>query len=619
MDLTPPEKRLIEAMRDGDICTFPLDEVDDDVEDAEALAARTIRSSVLKAALAGIYREWPAPYRRISLWGARIVGELDLIFLRRRWDDGSTIPQFSVWHCQFDEVFLSGAAFEGVEFSDCSLKLLHANDLKVEGRLVLNDCTVERYVSIDRAQIGSGVNAIGLTVEGEGAGDGAAFSALSARISGGLDLSGANLTGRWTALNISGATITGAAFLRMNGDKPFRAVGMVEGTGAAVEGGVELIGAQLHCETDLALCLARLETRGCVFMRGDRETGLPFRAVGPINFKGARIGGYVRIIDAVLSPSETAVRRHGEVFPAKRKPGPVDEAAEQGAAEMMRCLDFERARIDSFLEMRDISAPGGGRPRGDYHFAGVHVAELIDDPETAWPEKGRLDLDGFTYGTISFHPSERRNRAGSRLKWLELRYSRRLRRDDFRPQPYEELARVLRLLGHGDDADEVAIAKRRMRTRSGAEGFLSSLTSNFMGLVAKYGYSPARILATMALYVGLGALAITALMQAGLIEFRSVEDAVEATRYVALWPWPLPGHEVSVAASPDGCPSLVAPLYALDLTLPILDLGQESACRLETSGTTGGLVQAGRGLYQILGAILTAITVTTLTGLLRKD
>ncbi len=54
---------------------------------------------------------------------------------------------------------------------------------------------------------------------------------------------------------------------------------------------------------------------------------------------------------------------------------------------------------------------------------------------------------------------------------------------------------------------------------------------------------------------------------------------------------------------------MVTPLYALDLIIPVLDLGQESACRLETRGVVGGWVQALRVAYQVLGAILSSLSL----------
>jgi hypothetical protein len=69
-----------------------------------------------------------------------------------------------------------------------------------------------------------------------------------------------------------------------------------------------------------------------------------------------------------------------------------------------------------------------------------------------------------------------------------------------------------------------------------------------------------------------------------------------------------------------GCPGLIAPLYAMDTILPIVEFGQRRACAFDPPGRFGApLWRALDFFYALIGAILFAIAVVTLTGLLRED
>lgn len=56
-------------------------------------------------------------------------------------------------------------------------------------------------------------------------------------------------------------------------------------------------------------------------------------------------------------------------------------------------------------------------------------------------------------------------RPGARLSWL-ARQPLRHRREGFRPQPYEQLTKTYRAIGHEDDARTISVAKRTAFRRS---------------------------------------------------------------------------------------------------------------------------------------------------------
>jgi hypothetical protein len=75
-----------------------------------------------------------------------------------------------------------------------------------------------------------------------------------------------------------------------------------------------------------------------------------------------------------------------------------------------------------------------------------------------------LKLDGFTYDRFAgVAPTD----AAARCRWL-ARQSREHRIDAFRPQPYEQAAKVLREMGHAADARKIARAGEAPEMPSGS-------------------------------------------------------------------------------------------------------------------------------------------------------
>jgi hypothetical protein len=252
-----------------------------------------------------------------------------------------------------------------------------------------------------------------------------------------------------------------------------------------------------------------------------------------------------------------------------------------------------------------------------------------------------------------------------RCDWLAKQMSPNRRSGQFRAQPYEQLAKVLRTKGYGREADEIAIEKRRARRHCRAEGVSSRALSLFMETVARHGYSPLRAVSFMIAYWLIGwwlvrfglmhgfldfapAVPHEAVLRAGAEAAISQHEMVtypgvsgEFTAWVRTWPafgpgcakalealatWPVLSEllgpiTIEHAAEVRGCEAAVPALYALDMMVPFIELGQQSACHLESAEAHGfaGIAQSLRAGYQIFGAILTGITLTTMTGLLRKD
>ncbi|MGW7462992.1 oxidoreductase [Streptomyces sp. NPDC054797] len=240
-------------------------------------------------------------------------------------------------------------------------------------------------------------------------------------------------------------------------------------------------------------------------------------------------------------------------------------------------IDFYGARFtltaEQEISLRRIQTPEfrfvGERPeRGRVVVSGAKVVKLVDT-STSWPGPGGVSIEGFVYENLAprgHFPLARR------LEWVEAATP------EYSPEPYERLAAVLRASGEDAEAREVLLAKQRRRRTTlppaaRAWGHLQDWT-------VAYGYRPGKAAGWMFVLWAAGALLF------------SQHD-----------PAPLKQEE---------SPQWSAPLYALDLLLPVIDLGQEGRWKLE-----GGW-QWGAAALVILGWILATTVAAGASRLLRR-
>ncbi|MER5872510.1 oxidoreductase [Streptomyces sp. NPDC002044] len=240
-------------------------------------------------------------------------------------------------------------------------------------------------------------------------------------------------------------------------------------------------------------------------------------------------------------------------------------------------IDFYGSRFllteEQEISLRRIQTPEfrfvGERPeRGRVVVSGAKVVKLVDT-STSWPGPGGLAIEGFVYETLAprgHFPLARR------LAWVEAATP------EYSPDPYERLAAVLRAGGEDSDARQVLLAKQRRRRTTlppaaRAWGYLQDWT-------VVYGYRPGR-----------AALWMVVLWAAGALVF-SQHD-----------PPPIKADEH---------PDWNAALYALDLLLPVIDLGQQGHWKVE-----GGW-QWGAAALVILGWILATTVAAGASRLLRR-
>lgn len=275
-------------------------------------------------------------------------------------------------------------------------------------------------------------------------------------------------------LKASGAIFTGSMFLR-----DVEAKGEVSFKGAAIGGDLDCEGAHFSNQGGTALTANGTKIEGSVFLNDG------FKAKGEVDLSFATIRGNLECDGAEFSNSE------GPAFNANTAniEGSVylrDGFRAEGTVNLVA------ARIGN-LQIRDVIAPE--RMILDLRLTKVRI---FWDDEASWPSAENLFLGGFRYEHLyEKAPFE----ADSRKKWLGLQS-----RDKFRPQPYEQLAAVLREMGHERDARQVMIEKNRERanfTHFPRQGWW---WYNVFGRFIGYGYEPWRAFAASVVMTLLGTL-----------------------------------------------------------------------------------------------------------------
>ncbi|MET9443913.1 oxidoreductase [Streptomyces sp. NPDC006610] len=242
-------------------------------------------------------------------------------------------------------------------------------------------------------------------------------------------------------------------------------------------------------------------------------------------------------------------------------------------------VDFDGARFvltdEQELSLRRVQVPElrflGERPkRGSVVLSGARVGNLVDRA-SSWPAPGGLHMPGFAYDTLvprgPFSLAER-------LRWVAAATA------EYNPEPYERLAAVLRACGEDEDAREVLLAKQRRRRETLPPA--AKLWGYAQDWTVAYGYRPGRAAVWMAV-----------LWAAGSLAFASAGRPETGGR--------------------DGHPPWNPALFALDLLLPVIELGQTGFWHL-----SGGWQWLAAAMI-LLGWVLATTVAAGATRLLRRS
>jgi hypothetical protein len=289
-------------------------------------------------------------------------------------------------------------------------------------------------------------------------------------------------------LPVHGVRITGARFdsdLDLDGVTFPRWLGI---DGSRFEGGVSLEGARIAS----SLSAVGSSFGGAVNMRGlGVDQGLYLRDAkfaGALALFGAEIGGNLELINSdfrrEVRIEATEVREYLHLHGAVFHDGILLFYSRIGAALIARGATFNGVLDGTAMSVQGeftLDSEFGERGtawgrHGRLVLRNAHVGAL-QDRRDSWPPKGYLELEGFRYDRLGGLGAGGGSETSSRepewyVDWLARDVS-------FAPQPYQQLAGILREMGDGSRANAVLWAARE---RERATAWENDAVSRWLGL-----------------------------------------------------------------------------------------------------------------------------------------
>ena len=609
---SPAEQRLIAEAKTGVVSFAPTRPARD-----AATRDNTLRAGLIRHMVLGGCEGMPVPDKGVGVRGAVITGLLDL--------EGCDSPDdLYLDDCAFDTapmlrdaslgaVWLPGFALPGLDAQGLHLKRdLHLTQgFAASGTVDLTGATVGGQISCERGQFdGGGGPALVMDAATVGADlflrDGFTAKGLvslaRASVTGQVACVGGQFDGGGgPALNMNAATVGASLFLRDG----FTAKGLVNLRGATVTGQVDCTKGRFDGGGRPALVMDAATVGGSLFLRDG------FTAKGLVDLTRAEVSGNLRC--------------HGGTFHG----GIAAEGMQVGAT-----FYAHDVTLEGRLDLTDAS-----------------VGRLKDDAGS-WSKATSLKLSGFRYQRLTTDMSLK-----TRFAWLDK--SRRcqdgqISPDDTTPepycdpQPYTQLAQVLEAKGASGEAaqvrevrDGLLLADSRRRvfdpkfSHSRFDRWMARCRRPFdwlFGRVFGYGHRPGRALFWAAGIVLANALFYQAAYEAGQMapvspmvltsgDWIAAVEAFDAAEAAA------PGSGVKPllvwqhSAVAQDYTTFSAGLYALDLFVPIVHLGQETDWAPSPArGLLGRIGHSTGWFVKIAGWVITAIAAAAVTGFVgRKD
>jgi hypothetical protein len=515
--LKPAEQKLLNAGLKGEQCFIGAG------RPATASEENEIRADFLRYLALGGENRSSVHESGVRVQGAFIRGAVNLAGaanVRPLWIEDCTIDgEFRFSDAETNVVSLEGTAVAGVR----------GEGVKVDGALLLARALIAGSLELFGAEITGTLSCVGCTIGGRlWRAQRLSADMETVTIGGNLDLrDGFKANGIILLDNAKvGGTFDctkGAFFAGFDDTRSADAGSFAPGAlrtmkchrlnlkgslylrGSACDGEASFTGAQIGGDIDCrngqfqsagkgdstALRLTRIEVAGNVYFSNG------FEAKGKVQLNGAIIRGNIDCRGGVFSvPHEVS-----------------HDAAAFGEAFSPDAMSLVNAKVSSSL----IIAPLEGKKEppavinGSLDFKSAHIHVLVDGPE-AWPKEKHsnglpnvIHLDGFTYERFGGSaPVD----AHIRKAWLKRQPPAHLGRD-FKPQPFEQVIKVLKDMGHPEEAQRLAIERngfliRRRLARCGhgpraaVDALAALLWAITGGLLIGHGYRPLRVLFIMA-------------------------------------------------------------------------------------------------------------------------
>jgi hypothetical protein len=566
---TTAERKLIEATQAGRDCY--LCDRKNLARPTEATDKTRIRASLLRLLIIGGTPACNLYERGVTLLGGWIDGTLDLGFCTA---SGQTV----LCHCLFpDKPRMEEAQFAQLILENSAFpKGLFAQGARVKGSVYLRGIIAADTIDVNTAKVGGQLVFDGASLAGGKGTNGAQQMALNAQgVEAGQDLFLGSLTATGTVA-VPGAKIGGQ--LACNG--------------AIIYGGKDATGEQLP-----ALNAHGVETGRDLILSG-------LAAKGSVMLVGAKIGGQLACEYSFFDGSG----------------GPA--------------LEAQRLSVMEGMVFRKVKKTAGW-----IDLTSAHVGDLVDDI-SSWPtDFEMLSLGGFTYDRLS---GTAPTTFAARSDWLAVGSRSR---GEFLPQPYTHFARVLRQMGHAGEARKVLVKRESLLsahlhaadraayqralngdpTEKGDAGWIwlrmtgAWFWSELTRRVAGHGYAP-----QYALYWSLACVALSffayfffwrlgAMVPANAVLLASPDWAAA----VASNP-KAPSHAWQGPAATH-YETFYSLTYALDVFLPIVDLGQQSTWGQTTATWWGWSARLYTWALQISGWVVTTLGVAAVTGVIQRN
>ncbi|TKJ38749.1 MAG: hypothetical protein CEE38_03330 [Planctomycetes bacterium B3_Pla] len=270
------------------------------------------------------------------------------------------------------------------------------------------------------------------------------------------------------ALSANGMKVEGNVLLRDG----FKAEGEVRLLGATIGGNLDCDKSQFINPDGCALAADRSKVDGSVFLREANAKGEVCLLGGTIdrNLECNR-GQFINPDGHALCAAGLTVEGNvflGDGFNANGK------------------VDFVDATVQGYFVWTGVDSP----EKVELDLRSARIGTIQDD-EQSWPDSGKLFLGGLIYDEIADGAP---NDAKTRIEWLQRQYDEQAQSDkeQFRPQPYEQLAAVFRKSGRDEDAKKILIEKNKDKARL-TKLMLSERSLHYLsGLIIGYGYRPWR-------------------------------------------------------------------------------------------------------------------------------
>jgi hypothetical protein len=553
--LGPAEQQLLEACQKGVVAVLGT-EVPESATDA-----LRVRAAFLRFLLLGGSKQAPVHERGVRLLGAFVEGLLDVTGCR-------IAANVGLQRCRFDTRVL-------------------AQDAQVEGLLTFEGSHLAGGLDAGRLRCSAGVYLRnGFKATGE-------VRLPGAKIGDDLDCKGGQFEVKiGDALSADGAVVKGDVFLGYG----FKATGRVRLLGAQIGGDLNCTAGQFKVKEGDALSADGAVVKGSVFLRDG------FKATGQVRLLGARIGAFlactrgqfeVKEGDALLA-DRAVVKGVVHLSDGFKATGQVKLLGAQVGGDLV-CAggQFEAKEGDALILQKAVVRGAwliyGLSPAARINARHADVAVLVDEL-AAWAP-GSV-LDGLRYAAIA---GKAPTRGTDRLEWLRRQRADHLGNTGFCPQPWRQVQRVLRDMGHTEDAKQVGIAYEDHLRAIGRIGLappgtpgpirwlkrVAAKSAHYgFGKLAGYGYRPIRLVGWMVsvwLLCGAGYwyLALpprSALAPSDpLVFLNSSYEECQPDRKEKPGNWFLCGPLRGEYAT-------FSPLaFSLDVMLPLVDLGQEKS------------------------------------------